>query len=120
MKPVAKSIDAYLADTPEQQRALLRKVRETVRALAPTATESISYGIPTFKYEGRPIIHFGAARNHVALYGAIPNAVPAKDLARYETSKGTIRFPLDKPIPAALVKKIVKARLAEIAARRKK
>ncbi len=111
-----RDIDAYLAGVPDAPRALLQKLREEVSALVPGATETISYGLPTIKYWGRALIYFGAAKNHVAIYGAIPEAMDAKLLAAYDTSKGTIRFPLDKPIPVALVKKLVKARRAEIEA----
>lgn len=112
-----KTVDAYLKDVPESPRAHLTKVRESVKALAPDAVESISYGLPTFKHKGKPLIYYGATGKHLALYGGLPASIDPGVIAKYDTSKGTIRFPLDKPIPPALVKKIVKARLAEIDAK---
>lgn len=115
MSPAPRTVDDYLAALPEDQRAALEKLRETIRAAAPEAAESISYGIPSFKYKGRPLIHIGAAKHHCAIYGLVPD--PYKDeLKQYDTSKGTIRFPADKPPPTALVKKFVKTRMAEIEA----
>jgi uncharacterized protein YdhG (YjbR/CyaY superfamily) len=115
MSPVPKDVDTYLASLPEDQRATLQKLRETIKTAAPETAESISYGIPTFKYKGRPLIHFGAAKKHCAIYGLVPDAFK-DELKQYDTSKGTIRFPADKPLPATLVKKLVKTRMAEIEA----
>ncbi len=112
-----KTVDAYLEDIPEAPRAHLAKVRESVKTLVPDAVESISYGLPTFKYKGKPLIYYGATSKHLALYGGLPASVDPSVIAKYDTSKGTIRFPLDKPIPATLVKKIVSARKAEIDAK---
>ncbi len=117
MSPAAKDVDTYIAAAPDAARSALEKLRQTIRSAAPAAVEGISYQLPSYKYSGRPLIHFGAAKNHVALYGAIPNAIDAKDLAAYDTSKGTMRFPFGKSIPASLVKKIVKARITEIEAK---
>lgn len=94
------NIDDYLARLPADQRAALVKVRRTIRAAAPRATESISYGVPTYKLDGKPLIYFGAAKAHLALYA---------------TSKGTVRFTPDEPLPAALVTKFVKEGMARIA-----
>jgi len=116
MSPSAKDVDSYLAALSELQRRALQKVRETIKAAAPDATESISYGIPGYKLKGRPLIHFGAAKNHCAIYGAAVAEADKDELKDYDTSKGTIRFPADKPVPAALVKKLVKTRMAEIEA----
>jgi uncharacterized protein YdhG (YjbR/CyaY superfamily) len=115
MSTVPKDVDTYLASLPEDQRATLQKLRETIKTAAPETAESISYGIPTFKYKGRPLIHFGAAKKHCAIYGLVPDAFK-DELKQYDTSKGTIRFPADKPLPATLVKKLVKTRMAEIEA----
>ena len=115
MSPAPKTVDTYLASLPEDQRAALQKLRETIKAAAPEAGESISYGIPSFKYKGRPLIHIGAAKHHCAIYGLVPDAYK-DELKQYDTSKGTIRFPADKPLPATLVKKLVKTRMAEIEA----
>lgn len=106
-------IDTYLANLPHEQRDALEHLRATIRATAPDAVEAISYAIPTFKYRGRPLIYFGAAKDHCAIYGMSAEA-HQDELAAFDTSKGTIRFQPAKPLPAALVEKLVKARIAEI------
>ena len=108
-----KTVDAYLKDLSNEQREPLEKLRATIVAAVPSASESIAYGMPAYKYKGKPLIYYGAAKNHVAIYGAVPAAMDPRDLAPYETSKGTIKFPPGKAIPAALVKKLLKARIAE-------
>lgn len=115
MSPAPKTVDDYLAALPEDQRAALEKLRETLKAAAPDAVESISYGIPAFKHKGRPLIHIGAAKRHCAIYGLVPDAFK-DELKPYDTSKGTIRFPADKPLPETLVRKLVKSRIDEIEA----
>src|SRR5205823_4816523 len=102
------------------QRAALEKLRKTIQAAAPQAEEYISYQLPAFRLDGRPLVAFGAATNHCAFYPMSSRTVPAHkdDLKGYDTSKGTIRFAADKPLPAALVRKLVKARIAENEARR--
>ena len=115
MSAAPKTVDEYLSALPEDQRAALEKLREAIKAAAPAAAESISYGIPTFKYKGRPLIHIGAAKRHCAVYGLVPDAYK-EELKQYHTSKGTIRFSPDKPLPETLVKKLVKTRMAEIEA----
>ncbi len=112
---VPKSVDEYLARVPEPARSTLNKVRATIRsAVPPEATEAISYGMPAFKYKG-PLVAFAAFSDHCSLFPMGPSAIEAfkNELKGYQTSKGTIRFPLDKPLPAALVKKLVRARIAE-------
>jgi uncharacterized protein YdhG (YjbR/CyaY superfamily) len=111
--PVA-TIDEYLAPLPEDKRAALRKMRRLIHAAAPRAVEGISYGVPTFKYNGRMLGSFGAAAKHCALYGF--TSAPKALLKGYDTSPGTIRFPADKPLPAALVKQLVKYQIARIEA----
>jgi uncharacterized protein YdhG (YjbR/CyaY superfamily) len=107
------TVEAYLAATPEEGRSRFAELRSIVQALAPAAAESISYDIPTFKYQGRPLVYFGLWKTHCALYG--PNlAQHQADLAGYDVAKGTLRLPLDKPLPDALVRKLVTARMAEI------
>jgi len=113
MSPAAKDVDAYLAALPEDQRAALEKLRETIKAAAPEAAESISYGMPTFKYKGRPLIYLGAAKKHCAIYGT---STDNEELKQYDTSKGTVRFSPDKPLPEALVKKLVNAQIERIEA----
>ena len=108
-----KNVDEYLAGIPEPARGTLKKVRAVIRSAAPAeATECISYGIPMFKYKGL-LVGFGAFRNHCSLFGTNPTVMAAfkKELKNFSTSKGTIRFPVDKPLPAALVRKLVKARV---------
>jgi uncharacterized protein YdhG (YjbR/CyaY superfamily) len=110
-----KTIDEYLAGVSAEHRAALEKLRKTIRAVAPRAEEGISYGLAAFRLDGRPLVAFGATKSHCAFYPMSGATVEAHkdDLADYETSKGTIRFPADKPLPAALVRKLVKARIAE-------
>jgi len=112
------TIDEYLAGVTADQRAALEKVRKAVRAAAPKAEEGISYGLAAFRLDGKPLVAFGASASHCAFYpmSSTTVAAHADDLAGYETSKGTIRFPADRPLPAALVRKLVKARIAENAA----
>src|SRR5262245_1357592 len=108
------TIDEYLAAVSAAQRAALEKIRKAIRAAAPNAEEGISYQLAAFRLNGRPLVAFGAASNHCAFYPMSSTTIAAhkNDLAGYDTSKGTIRFPADKPLPATLVKKIVKARIA--------
>lgn len=105
------TVDDYLAGLPDDMRPALEKLRKQIKAAAPNAEEGISYQIPTYKQNGM-LLSFGAWKNHCALYG-ISLAAFADELAAFDTSKGTIRFRPDKPLPAGLVKKIVKARIAE-------
>ena len=114
-KSKPKTIDEYLAQAKPGQRAVLEKLRQTIHAVAPKVEEGISYGLAGFKLNGRPLVYFGAWANHCAFYPA--SAALAKtfqdQLKGFETSKGTIRFTPDKPLPMALVKKLVKARITE-------
>ena len=110
-----KSVDEYLGRVPEPARSTLNQVRRTIRSVVPAqATEAISYGIPMFKYQGL-LVGFAAFSKHCSLFPTSMAVMKAfkNELKGYQTSKGTIRFPVDKPLPAALVKKLVKARLAE-------
>ena len=112
--PTPKTLDEYLAAVPEPARSTLQRVRAAIRSVVPAETiEAISYRIPAFKYKGT-LVWFAAFSNHCSLFpGASVIKAFEKELKGYKTSKGTIHFPVDKPLPAALVKKIVKARLAE-------
>lgn len=114
-KSKPQTIDAYLALVKPEQRVLLEKLRQTVHASAPGAEEYIGYGLAGFKLNGRPLIYFGAWENHCALYAASPAVQQKfqKELKGFEVSKGTIRFTPEKPLPTALVRKLVKARIAE-------
>jgi uncharacterized protein YdhG (YjbR/CyaY superfamily) len=110
------TVDEYLARLDAPKRAALQKVRVAIHAAAPGAEECISYGVPAFRYGGRVLMHMGAAAGHCALYpGAKPVRVFAAELAKYDTSKGTVRFAPERPLPAALVRRLVQARLAEYA-----
>ena len=116
-----KTVDEYLAIVPEPARTTLIKVRATIRAAAPPeATESISYGMPMFKYKGL-LMGFAAFSKHCSLFpGAAPIAALKDELTGFPISKGTIQFPVDKPLPGALVKKLVKARIAENEGKKKR
>ena len=110
-----KDIDEYLAGVPEPARSTLKKVRAVIRsAVPPEATETISYRIPTFKYKGS-LVAFAAFRNHCSLFPMSGSVIEAfkKELKQFHTSKGTLQFPLDKAPSAALLKKLVKARVAQ-------
>ena len=110
---IPTDVDSYLRAVPAEQRAALEKLRQTIRAAAPKAVETISYQVPTLKYHGM-LVSFAAFRDHCSFFpGAGPVKAFADELSRFPTSKGTIRFTPDKPLPAALVKKIVKARVRE-------
>jgi uncharacterized protein YdhG (YjbR/CyaY superfamily) len=111
----SKNVDEYIESVPEPARSTLIKTRAMIRsAVPPETTEVISYGIPTFKYKG-PLFAFAAFSNHCSLFPMGSSVIQAfkDDLKDFQTSKGTIRFPVDKPPPAALVKKLVKARIAQ-------
>ncbi|MGO4879625.1 MAG: iron chaperone [Bryobacteraceae bacterium] len=113
MKPT--TVDEYLARIPEPARTTLNTIRATIRSVVPPeATEAISYQIPTFKYKGS-LVAYAAFRNHCSLFPMNSSLITTfKDqLKGYQTAKGTIRFPLDQPLPAALIKKIVKIRIAD-------
>jgi uncharacterized protein YdhG (YjbR/CyaY superfamily) len=114
-KASAKSIQEYLARVPEPGRSTLTKVRAVIRSVVPAeTTEVISYGIPTFKYK-RGLVAFAAFRDHCSFFPLGSSVLDAfkEELKGFRVSKGTLHFPLDRPLPAALVKKIVKARIAQ-------
>jgi uncharacterized protein YdhG (YjbR/CyaY superfamily) len=112
------SVEEYFAALPEKSRAALEKLRRTIRAAAPHATESISYQMPTFKDQGRFLVSYAAFKDHCSLFPASKAVMEAhgEDLKPYFSGKGTLRFTAENPIPAALVRKIVKTRLEETAA----
>jgi uncharacterized protein YdhG (YjbR/CyaY superfamily) len=115
-----KTIDEYIAEFPKEVRDVLEELRRVIRESAPGAKEAISYGMPTFKLNGN-LVHFAAWKNHVGFYPAGPSAIEAfkKELSPFKQSKGTVQFPLDKPIPFDLVKKIVKFRVKQNEAKKK-
>jgi len=109
----AQTIDEYIAQFPAEIRDILQKLRQVVREEAPQAEEAIRYRIPTFRLNGN-LVHFAAFRDHVSFFPTSSGvAAFREELAGYETSKGTIRFPLDRPIPYDLVRRIVRFRVAE-------
>jgi uncharacterized protein YdhG (YjbR/CyaY superfamily) len=112
---IPKTVNEYLAAVPEPARSTLKKVRAAISSAAPAeATEVIGYGVPMFKYKGM-LIGYAAYPKHCSLFLATSSLLEKfkDELSRYQTSKGTIRFPTDRPLPASLVKKIVKARAAQ-------
>ena len=118
MRTAPRSIDAYLKTLSPETRATLEKLRRAIQAAAPRAEECISYQLPGFRLDGRLLVSFGAAAKHCAFYpGSSPVEALADELAAYDTTKGTIRFPIDEPLPATLVRKLVKFRIAEHAAK---
>jgi uncharacterized protein YdhG (YjbR/CyaY superfamily) len=119
MSATPQTIDEYLAALSREKRAALEKLRRTIKSAAPRAEECISYQIPAFRLDGRMLVWFGASANHCAFYpGAVVEA-HKDELKDYTTSKGTIRFQADNPLPAALVRKLVKARIERNAARQR-
>jgi uncharacterized protein YdhG (YjbR/CyaY superfamily) len=109
-----KNIDQYIAGFPNNVQEILEQVRMTIRQAAPGAEETISYQIPTFTLKGKYLVYFAAYQKHIGLYPA-PRGVEKfrKELSLYEGGKGTVRFPLDKPIPFGLIKRIVKFKVKE-------
>ena len=107
------SINEYIARFPKEVQSILQKIRETIREAAPQAQEAISYQIPTFKLNGN-LVHFAAYKDHVSFFPTSSGvAAFKKELSEYKTATGTIRFPLDKPIPFELIRKIVRFRAKE-------
>jgi uncharacterized protein YdhG (YjbR/CyaY superfamily) len=113
----ARDVDEYLAGVPKEARATLEKLRKTIKAAAPMASEVISYQMPMYKHHGM-VIGFAAFKDHCSLFpGSAVMDAHKEELKSYDTSKGTIRFAAGKPLPATLVKKLVKARIKENEAR---
>ncbi|MSR60375.1 MAG: hypothetical protein EXS05_22500 [Planctomycetaceae bacterium] len=114
-----KTIDEYLAAVSADKRAALEKLRKTIKAAVPKAEECISYGLAAFRLDGKPLVALGATDKHCAFYLMSNSTVAAHpdELKGYDSSTGTIRCPADKPLPVALVRKLVKARIAENARR---
>jgi len=117
--PSAETVECYLELLPEEVSLALEKLRKIIKAAAPGTTEVISYRIPVFKYQGRPLVGFGAAKNHCSFFTMSSSMIPklarmrAAELKGYDVSGATIHFTPDKPLSAALVTKLVKERIAE-------
>lgn len=119
MSTKPQTIDEYLAPLSSEKRAALEKLRRAIKSAAPKAEECISYQIPSFRLNGRMLVSFAAWANHCAFYpGSYPLEVHKKELKDYDTSKGTLRFPIDTPLPATLVRKLVKARIEQNSAKK--
>lgn len=110
------SIDDYIHSFPENVQGILEKVRQTIQEAAPDAAETISYQMPTFKLKGKTLVYFAAWKNHIGFY-AMPSGNEAfkKELSTYQGAKGSVRFPLDKPIPYDLITRMVEFRVKEVA-----
>ena len=119
MSAKPQTIDEYLAPLSEEKRVALNKLRKAIQSTAPKAEECISYGVPAFRLGGRMLVAFGAATKHCSFYpGALPIQTHQGELEVYDTSKGTVRFPPDSPLPFTLVRKLVKTRMAQYAAQK--
>lgn len=114
-RPKPTTIDEYLDALEPEKRGALARLRKQIHAAAPGLVEEISYGLPAFRHRGRPLIYMGAAAKHCAIYGAVGDMGGL--LKGYDVAKGTIRFDARKPLPAAIVKAVVRARLARNAER---
>jgi uncharacterized protein YdhG (YjbR/CyaY superfamily) len=108
------SIDEYIATFPKDVQKILKQVRATIKAAAPDAEETISYQMPTFTLNGKYLIYFAGWKNHISIY-PIPSGSEAfnKEVSKYVEGKGTLKFPIDKPLPLKLITKIVKLKVAE-------
>jgi uncharacterized protein YdhG (YjbR/CyaY superfamily) len=113
-------VEEYLAALPDEAHATLEKVRRAIRAAAPDAADKVAYGMPAFYQGKRPLVYYAAFKGHCSFYPASMAVMRefANELRRFETTKGTIRFPIGKPPPATLVMRVVKARIRENEARR--
>jgi len=110
-----KTIDEYIKTFPKDVQSILEKMRETIRKASPEATEAISYQIPTFKLNGKNLVHFAAWKHHIGFYPTSSGTEGfKKELSRYNAAKGSVQFPIGEPIPYDLVKKIVIFRMKEI------
>jgi uncharacterized protein YdhG (YjbR/CyaY superfamily) len=108
------TVDEYIKSFPENVQVLLKQIRATVKENAPEAEESIAYQMPAYKTDGKPLVYFAAFKNHIGLY-ATPtgHAQFEKELSKYKQGKGSVRFPLDKPVPFDLIARIVRFRVEE-------
>lgn len=114
MQKSIKNIDEYIADFSTETQAILQEIRATIKKSAPDATESISYGMPAYKLNGKPLVYFAAFKNHIGFY-ATPtgHAEFAEELSIYKQGKGSVQFPIDKPMPFGLIGDIVQFRVMQ-------
>ncbi len=111
----ARPIDDYISAFPPETQAVLERLRAIISASAPEATETMSYGIPTFDLEGQHLVHFGGFAKHVGFYPTPSGTKTFKDeLSQYKTGKGSVQFPLDQPLPEELVRTMVEFRITEV------
>lgn len=110
-----KTIDTYLQDVPQPQQTELQRIREFIKQTVPSAEETISYGMPTFKYKGKSLIHFAAFKDHLSIFPtSAPIAELKEQLADFATAKGTIHFTVEKPVPDNVIKQLLEVRIADI------
>lgn len=114
MQKSIKNVDEYIADFPTETQVILEEIRAAIKTVAPNADESISYGMPGYKLNGKPLVYFAAFKNHIGFY-ATPtgHAEFAEELSKYKQGKGSVQFPIDKPMPMDLITKIVKFRVRQ-------
>jgi len=114
MRNTFNNVDEYISTFPKETQELLKQVRKTIRQAAPDADESISYGMPAYKLNGKPLVYFAAFKNHIGFY-ATPTGHKefADELSKYKQGKGSVQFPLDKPMPLDLIERITKFRVKE-------
>ena len=109
----SNSVTAYIVAAPKNARSKLKQLRAIVKAIAPSAEEKISYGMPAYKLRGRTLVYFAAFKNHIGFYPASGTFLKAyaPDLRKYKTGKGTVQFPLDAPLPVTLIRRLIRARI---------
>ena len=109
------NVDAYMADFPAEVQAIMQEIRALIKATAPDAEESISYGLPTYKLGGKPLVYFGGYKHHIGFY-ATPTGHEAfaEELSKYKQGKGSVQFPLSEPMPMELIERIVRFRIEEV------
>lgn len=114
-RPIASSIDEYIAEFPPEVQEKLTAIRELIRSHAPDATETIAYAIPTFDLKDKHLVHFAGFEHHIGFY-PIPTGMEAfkEELSAYKTGKGSVQFPLDQPLPTDLIRRVVEFRVAEV------
>ena len=109
------TIEAYIGTFPADVQTVLETVRQTIRAAAPDAVEAIAYGMPAYKLGGKPLVYFGGFKNHIGLYATPTGHVAfADELSKYKQGKGSVQFPLDKPMPLDLITRIVQFRVNQL------